>query len=47
MLKKIRKKVDVSLLNSEQRLKWEQTKMNKAKDYAFNKATKIFYLYLK
>ena len=39
-VKKIRKKVYVSLLNSEQRLKREQTKINRAKDYAFNKAMK-------
>ena len=39
-LNKMRKKVDVSLLNSEQRLKREQTKMNRAKDYASNKAMK-------
>ena len=39
-LKKIRKKVDISLLNSEQRSKREQTKINRAKDHAFNKAMK-------
>ena len=39
-LKKIRKKVNVSLLSSEQRLKREQTKIIWAKDYAFNKEMK-------
>ena len=39
-LKKIRKKVNVSLLSSEQRLKREQTKIIAAKDYASNKEMK-------
>ena len=38
--KKMRKKVDISVLNSEERSKREQTKIYRAKDYAFNKAMK-------